>query len=152
MDHQAHQMQVKRLKHQMRALTDQKIFLNHQTALKNSEIDRSSDASDAGQETEASDESCNGSEDISGLSDIEYSFDLKTPCFLCPKQTKKMQPKSKESQQDLPARHSRKSAVDTKHFFHGHIRSKRMGSYIVPTESKKVRDEAKERFESSRRS
>jgi hypothetical protein len=41
---------------------------------------------------------------ISGLSDIEYSFDLKTPNFLCPKQTKKMQPKSKESQQDLLAR------------------------------------------------
>ena len=81
-----------------------------------------------------------------GLSDIEYSFDLKTPSFLCPKQTKKMQPKSKESQQDLPARHSKKSAVDTKHFFHGHIRSKRKGSYIVPTESKKVRDEAKDRF------
>ena len=87
-------------------------------SVENSEIDRSSDASDAGQETEASDESRNGSEDISGLSDIEYSFDLKTPSFLCPKQTKKMQPKSKESQQDLPARHSKKSAVDTKHFFH----------------------------------
>jgi hypothetical protein len=115
-------------------------------SVENSEIDRSSDASDAGQETEASDESRNGSEDISGLSDIEYSFDLKTPSFLCPKQTKKMQPKSKESQQDLPARHSKKSAVDTKHFFHGHIRSKRKGSYIVPTESKKVRDEAKDRF------
>ena len=64
-------------------------------SVENSEIDRSSDASDAGQDTEASDESRNGSEDISGLSDIEYSFDLKTPSFLCPKQTKKMQPKSK---------------------------------------------------------
>ena len=71
-------------------------------SVENSEIDRTSDASDAGQETEASDESRNGSEDISGLSDIEYSFDLKTPSFLCPKQTKKMQPKSKESQQDVP--------------------------------------------------
>ena len=116
-------------------------------SVENSEIGGSSGASDAGQETEASDESFNRSEDISELSDIEDSFDLKTiTSFFCPRQTKKVQPKSKESRQDLSASHSRKSAVDTKPSFHGHIRSSRKGSYIVPTESKKVQEEARKRF------
>ncbi len=59
---------------------------------------QASSESDAGQETEASDESLNES-DISGLSDTQDS-------------------ETQESYQDLPARHSRKSTADTKQSFH----------------------------------
>ena len=93
----------------------------------NSEISGSTtSASDAGQETEASDESLNRSANISGLSSIEDSVDdLKPSSSICQKQTRRMQTKSQES----------------------HRRSqKKKGSYICPTESEKVRNEAQERF------
>ena len=66
------------------------------------EINGSPSASDAGQETEASDESLNGSEDISGLSSTEDSGnDLSSSSPICPKiskQMRKMHPTSQESQ------------------------------------------------------
>ena len=96
------------------------------SSVENSEIDGSSE-SDAGQETEASDKSFNES-DISGSSDTKDS-------------------ETQESYQDLPARHSRKSAADTKQSFQGHIRPSRKGRYNVPTESKKVQDKAAKRID-----
>ena len=89
------------------------------SSVENSDSDGSSSESDAGQEAEASDESFSES-DISGLSDTKDS-------------------ETQESYQDLPARHSRKSAADTKQSFHGHTRPSRKGRYNAPTEPNKVR-------------
>jgi len=89
-----------------------------------SEIYRSSDDS---QETDTSDESLIGSKDISELSSEEDSdCDFRLSCSICEmKQRTRMHTKSSES----------------------HCRSQnKKGSYIVQTESKKERDEAKARF------
>jgi hypothetical protein len=103
----------------------EKISADTSDSFENSEISGSPSASDASQETEASDESLNGSEDISGLSSTEDSEnDLSSSSPICPKQMLKMQPKSQESQR----------------------RSQKKGRYIVPTESKKVQDKADERI------
>jgi hypothetical protein len=98
----------------------------------NSEIDGSTiSASDAGQETEASDEShgLNGSKVISELSSIEDSEnDLKPSRSICLNQTRRMQSQSQESHR---------------------LSQKKKGRFIVPKEHKKVRDEARERSDNA---
>jgi hypothetical protein len=98
--------------------------------VENSEMDGSTiSASDAGHETEASDECLNRSKDISELSSTEDSEnDLKSSKTVCRDQTRRMQSKSQES----------------------HRRShKKKGCFVVPKEPKKVRDEARERLDNA---